>query len=187
MMTQADILQTIIQALGLLSLVFLGVTYYLDKRWKRAEAAYRFYNVYDSNKECKLAMFMLDFQSDVAVFEFDYDFPALSRVVHVTFNLSRRKDAMTKPHETLSEEEKVVRFIFDVYIGYLERVFYLIKQGYFTERELIFYKYWLDKLISPDYEDIRNYAIENSCGMFVPFLKHYKSKIMPQLENTTQF
>jgi len=186
-MTTAEIIQTIIQALGLLSLVFLGVTYYLDQRWKRAEAAHQFYNGYDSNKDCQLAMFMLDYQTGDAAFEFDYDFPMLSRVVRVNYSLSKRKDAMTKPYEKLSDEEKVVRFVFDVYIGYLERVFYLIKQGYFTERELIFYKYWLDKLVSPNCEDIRLYAVENSCGMFIPFLQHYKGKIQPHLDKMTRF
>lgn len=186
-MTTAEITQTIIQALGLLSLVFLGVTYYLDQRWKRAEAAHQFYDGYDSNKDCQLAMFMLDYQTSDAVIGFDYDFLPLSRVVHVRYSLSRRRDAMGKPYGELSDEEKVARFIFDVYIGYLERVFYLIKQGYFTERELIFYKYWLDKLVSPNCEDIRSYAVENSCGMFVPFLDHYKEKIQPRLDRITEF
>ena len=186
-MSITDILQTIIQALGLLSLVFLGITYYLDRRWKRAEAAYQFYNGYDTNRDCQLAMFMLDYQDGDSAFEFDYEFPKFSRTVHVSYTLAKRQGAMQKPYDQLSEEEQVIRFIFDVYIGYLERVFYLIKQGYFTEQELVFYKYWLDKLVSPQYEDIRAYAAENSCGMFIPFLQRYQRKIQPKLNKIMQF
>jgi cbb3-type cytochrome oxidase subunit 3 len=183
----AEIIQTIIQALGLLSLVFLGITYYLDRQWKRAEAAYQFYNAFDANKDCQLAMFMLDYQSGDSIFEFEYDFPKLSKTVRITYDLTKRQAAMRNPYEQLSEEEQVIRFIFDVYIGYLERVFYLIQQGYFTERELIFYKYWLDKLVSADCEDIRTYAVENSCGVFIPFLQKYRDKIQPRLNKMLRF
>ena len=179
-MTIIDVIQTIIQAIGLLSLVFLGVTYYLDRQWKRAEAAYQFYNEFDANKDCQLAMFMLDYQEGDETYRFTYDFPKLSEKVRVEYDLAKRQLAMAKPYHALSKEEQVIRFIFDVYIGYLERVFYLIKSGYFTERELFFYRYWLDKLVSDECKDIRDYAVENSCGMFVPFLTHYKTKIQPK-------
>jgi len=182
-----QLIQTVIQAIGLLSVAALGITYYLDRRWKRAEAAHQFYDGYDTNRDCQLAMFMLDYQVGDATFDFDYDFPKLSTVVRVSYNLAKRNLAMSKPYEQLSEEEQVIRFIFDVYIGYLERVFYLIKQGYFTEEELIFYKYWLDKLVSHDCKDIRAYAVENSCGIFVPFLRRYKDKIQPRLNRLTKF
>jgi cbb3-type cytochrome oxidase subunit 3 len=180
-MTTAVILQTAIQAIGLLSLVFLGVTYYLDRRWNRAESAYEFYNNYDANRDCQLAMFMIDYQDDVATYEFNYEFPKLTKAVHVSYTLMKRQSAMSKPYQQLSEEEQVIRFIFDVYIGYMERVFYLIKQGYFTEQELIFYKYWLDALVSTGCSDIRAYAVHNSCGLFVPFLDRYKNKIQSHL------
>jgi hypothetical protein len=193
-MTQAETLQTtilviqsIIEAVGLLSLAVIGITYYLDRRWKRSEAAYQFYNSFDTNLDCQLAMFMLDYQVGGATFEFEYDLPKLSKTVHVSYSLGKRQLAMSKAYEQLAEEEQVIRFIFDTYIGYLERVFYLIKQGYFTETELIFYKYWLDKLVSHDCKDIRAYAIENSCGMFVPFLRRYKDKIQPKLNKHVMF
>ncbi len=182
-----EIIQTVIQAIGLLSLLALGITYYLDRQWKRAEAGYQFYNEFDANKDCQLAMFMLDYQVGGATYEFDYEFPKLSKVVHVQYNLTKRQSAMSKPYQQLSDEEQVIRFILDVYIGYLERVFYLIKQGYFTEKELLFYKYWLDILISDECKDIREYAIENSCGLFVPFLRHYKNKLQPRLERLIRF
>jgi hypothetical protein len=186
-MTKIEIIQTIIQAIGLLSLVVLGLSYYFDKRWKRAEAANQFYNSFDSNKECQLAMFMLDYQKGGCTFEFDYDFPKLSKVVHVTYNKAKRSFALRKPYAQLDEEEQVIRFIFDVYIGYLERVFYLIKQGYFSKQELIFYKYWLDKLVLRNCSDVRSYAAMNSFGLFVPFLRYYQNKLQSKMDNTVTY
>lgn len=186
-MTTAELLQIIIQGIGLLSLLFLGITFYLDRRWKRAEAGYQFYNEFDTNKDCQLAMFMIDYQVGDSSFEFDYDFQKLSKTVHVSYSLPIRQSAMKKPYDELNDEEQVIRFIFDVYIGYLERVFYLIKQGYFKQQELIFYKYWLDKLVSLDCEDIRSYAEDNSCGLFVPFLHHYKESLQTRLNQLTDF
>lgn len=173
--------QTLIQGAALLSLIYFAVTYYLDRRWKRTESAYEFYNDFDRNRDCQLAMFMIDYQEGNTPWSFDYDFVKLSRKVHVRYNLQKRKTALTKPYEQLSNEEQVIRFIFDVYIGYLERVFYCISTRYFGENELVFYKYWLDKLISEECGDIRTYALGNSCGLFVPFLGKYRRTLQRKL------
>lgn len=176
-------IQTILQGLGLLSLAAVAITYCLDRKWRRAEAAYEFYNSFDTNKDCQLAIFMLDY----ATLDFEYKIPTSPKVVHVRYSLAKRQSALKKPYLEVSEEERAIRFIFDVYIGYLERVFYLIKQRYFTEDELIFYKYWLDKLVSDDCKDIYEYAKKNSCGMYVPFLERYQNKIQSRLGKMTKF
>ena len=171
-----------IQLLGLGSIVALIITYALDKRWKRTEAAYNFYDEFDDNVECRLAMFMLDYGKEDAEFEFNYVFLKLSGTVKVQFTYSKLNDSMTKPYEDLTEEERVIRYIFDVYIGYLERVFYFVNRNYFKKKELFFYKYWLDILASEKFKEIRNYAVENSCGLFVPYLEKYRNKIKTNIE-----
>lgn len=130
-MTLEDVILIIIQAFGLGSLFFLIVTYFKDRKWKRTEAAYQFYNEFDANKDCKLAMFMLDYGIEDAPFEFEYFFAKLSTKIKVHYNYSKLNSAMMKPYEELTIEEQAIRFIFDVYIGYLERVFYCLTTNYF--------------------------------------------------------
>jgi len=182
-----DVVTGVAQVAALGTLLFLFLVYRKDKKWQRSEGAYKFYNDFDSSKEAQLAMFMLDHQTGDAPVEFTYQFPKTSTAVHVTYDLAKRRSALSKSPDLLAEEEQVIRFIMDVYIGYFERIFYLIKQGYFTDSELIFYKYWLDKLVSPECEDIRVYAVKNSCGMFVPFLGRYKENIQAKLNRQIRF
>lgn len=172
----------IVQAFGLISIIALIYTYLKDKRWKRTEAAYKFYNEYDGNIDVRLAMFMIDYGKDKASFKFNYDLAKFSEEVLVQFDYSKLISAVKKPYGELTEEEQVIRYILDVYIGYIERIFYCVKTKYFKENELIFYKYWLDILISDEFEEIRYYAIKNSCGLFVPYLKKYQNKIKPKIE-----
>ncbi len=182
MLNMEDIIVIIIQASGLGSLIALIIIYLKDKQWKRTEAAYQFYNDFDANKDCQLAMFMLDYGIEDAPFKFEYYFPKLSEKIIVHYNYDKLNEAMRKPYENLTEEEQVIRFLFDVYIGYLERIFYCLVTNYFKKKELIFYKYWLDKLISEEYKEIRNYAVENSCGLFVPFLEKYRKRLKKKVE-----
>ncbi|MGB5911762.1 MAG: hypothetical protein WBH31_11260 [Promethearchaeia archaeon] len=178
-----EIWSLVIQIAGLGSIVALIITYVLDKRWKRTEAAHNFYDEFDDNVECRLAMFMLDYGKEDAEFEFNYIFLKVSDTVKVQFTYSKLNDSMTKPYEDLTEDEQVIRYIFDVYIGYLERVFYFVNRKYFKKKELFFYKYWLDIIASEKFKEIRNYAVENSCGLFNPYLEKYQKKIKRGIEN----
>ena len=172
-----EILQTSIQLVGLIALIFAVYRYLKDRQWNQAESSFKFYNDFDANYECRLAMFMLDYDES----EFEYQPPKSNKPIKVNYSLSKRNSVMHKKYEDLDENEQIIRFIFDVYIGYLERIFFLYKKKYFHQKELFFYKYWLDKLISEECIDIMEYAKDNSCGIFVPFLNLYKRKIQKSI------
>jgi len=112
-----SIIQTIIQTLALISIAWGAYTFFQVKKWNRAEAANKFYNEFDTQKECQLAMFMIDYHSTKHTYKFKYYFAMLGKNVTVVYSSAKRKSAMTKPYAELSDEEKVIRYIVDVYIG----------------------------------------------------------------------
>ncbi|MCG8410490.1 MAG: hypothetical protein MI739_04300 [Bacteroidales bacterium] len=172
-------LEIVIKLIGLGAILFAVYKYSKDKKWNRAESSFQFYNDFDSKLECKLAMFMLDNHE----IDFSYKSPLSDEVIKIKYDLSKRHNALSKKEEGLNNEEANIRFIFDVYIGYLERIFYLHKSGIFKSKDLFFYKYWLDKLISDDCKDIKEYAKGNSCGLFIPFLRKYESGIQRSIKS----
>jgi len=180
-------LPIIAQVIGLGSLFILALTYKSDRKWKRAEAAYQFYNHVDTNLECKLAMFMIDYHSINISYVFKYYFIKLGREISVTYNFSKRESAMKKSYGDLTEEEQAIRYIFDVYIGYLARIVYLIEEKVFTINELVFYKYWLDYLVSDKCQDIYDYAKNNSIGDVNQFLKYYEEDLQLKLSKRRIF
>ncbi len=93
LLNMGDIIMIIIQASDLGSLIAFIIIYLKDKRWKRTEAAYQFYNEFDANKDCQLAMFMLDYGIEDAPFEFEYYFPKLSEKIIVHYSYDKLNEA----------------------------------------------------------------------------------------------
>lgn len=180
-----DEIQTIVQIIGLAAILFSVWVWRKDKLWKRTEAATELHDRLSQNRECQLAMFMIDYRGGKA-YEFDYEFPKLSEKVRIRYDKNKRKSALSKPYDNLSYEEQAIRYIFDVYIDHLERVFYCFNMRYFGKNDLIFFKQWLDALQQPACEDVRTYARKNSSGLFAPFLSTYEIYYQRRIKRLTK-
>ncbi len=176
-----DEIQTIVQILGLAAILFAVWAWRKDRAWKRTKAATELHDRLSQSRECQLAMFMIDYRGGKA-YEFDYEFPKLSEKVKVTYDKNKRKSALSKPYDKLSYEEQAIRYIFDTYIGHLDRLFYCYNKKYFGQNDLIFFKRWLDSLLEPACDDVRTYARENSPGLFAPFLVAYETYHQRRIE-----
>jgi hypothetical protein len=148
---------------------------------KRINDALALYNEFDHDSDCVLAMSMIDFYEREQGFKFTYNFHANDTTVTVDFNSELFRNSLSKPYAELNEEERTVRFIIDRWLGWLERIFYCFEKKYFYKKELVFYRYWLDLIARDEFDFLRFYAIENTCGIFAPFLKKYKAKISSEL------
>ena len=172
----------IIGGLGTLIFAWIGVHHYLnDVEMKRITEALQLYNEFDGDPDCVRAMTMVDYYTREKEFTFKYDFHASQDPVTVNFSSTTFRAALEKPYKDLTDEERAIRFVMDVWLGWFERIFYCVEKGYFHVEELVFYRYWLDHLIDDRFDFVREYARKNTCGTLVPSLNKYKATIRSQL------
>jgi hypothetical protein len=172
--------ETVATSLLAVAAVFGVWRYWKDRRWTRSQASCEFYDKFDQHEACHLAMFMMDYVK----LTFIFTPPFLRKKLTIPWDSQLRAEVFSGRYENVSDDKvRAVRYLFDVYIGYLERVFYLFDTGVFRKKELLFYKYWLDKLISTEWSDLLEYARNNSCGIFVPFLERYRRMYKERIEH----
>jgi len=161
-----------------------GVSHYLhDVEVRRINDVLGMYNAFDADPDCILAMTMIDYYEREQGFVFEYLFHAHSNPVEVKFKSELFHNSLTKNYAELNEEERAVRFIIDRWLGWLERVFYCVDKGYFHPEELVFYRYWLNLLLDEKFDFLRDYAVENTCGIFTPLLEKYEKSISKEIDD----
>lgn len=177
-----------IGVLGGLGVALVGIFhYYKDVDRKRLTDALELYDRFDKDTDAILAMRMVDYyEREATLKQFTYDFHGTETEVKVTPSSKAFRNALSKHYTQLSDEERAIRFIVDVWIGWLERIAYCYNKRYYKTEELVFYRYWLDLLVKDKFEFVRKYAETESCKTLVPFLETYETSLRPKIEKMQQ-